>query len=196
MADLKSTMRSRGGWAIGLAVACTTTGCEAPFLGGVEPPGLRNVSDLEESFSIRRYEAAFDCTVAPTGAASLRLSALRAPVVFPARSGETVWLASGRSTEFVASDAGGRGRDSGLAVGSSVCGAAVVSSGRLRSSLLVTWDLRELEERDFLTSDGTADEQGTVPAGKVYVERFGEELRPSPGRGMFVREWRADEALP
>jgi hypothetical protein len=101
-----------------------------------------------------------------------------------------VGLASRRSTTFVAGDAGSPAPDSGLAVASSVCGAAVVSSGRLRSPLLVTWDLR------FLTFDYAANEQATVPAGTVYVERFGEDLRPSLGRGMFVREWRAEEALP
>lgn len=77
--------------------------------------------------------------------------------------------------------------DAGYVASSHECGAAVVSSAPLRSPLLITWDLRTVDAGVRLRG---------VPSGVVYLEQFGAELRPSAGAGMFVTEWRPEDAQP
>ena len=140
-----------------------------------DTPFVRNASDLDETVSVRTYHGAFACDAVHSGSPAISRAGLDEPRVVTLLSGETVELYSPRQP-----DAGAAPSDS--------CGAAVVASARLRSPLLITWDLRP-------GVDAGSSVQG-VDSGHVYLEQFGAELRPSPGPGMVVTQWNEQDALP
>lgn len=70
----------------------------------------------------------------------------------------------------------------------SLSGPGTVVSGPRLAPVLVTWDLTQVEpSHDVLA------QSKRVPAGSVYLERFGAELRPAAGEGMSVMPWPAVE---
>ena len=160
--------------AIALALASVAlAACDGPWeISFSDPPAVRNASDLDETVSVRTYRGAFTCDQVHSGSAAISRAGLDEPRIVTLASGETVELRP--SVEL---DAAAAPSDS--------CGAAVVSSARLLSPLLITWDLRA----------GVVAGSG-VKSGEVYLEQFGAELRPSPGPGMVVTEWNAQDALP
>jgi hypothetical protein len=155
-----------------IAIASVTlVACDGPWELEHDRPTVRNVSDLEETVSVRTYNGAFACDAVHSGSGAISRAGLSELRIVTLSNGETVGLRP----------------DAGSAPLSN-CGAAVVSSARLLAPLLITWD--------FLAGVDAGSSVEGVDRGQVYWEQFGAELRPSPGRGMVVTEWNALVALP
>lgn len=146
-------------------------GCDGPWELDHGSPALRNASDVEETVSIRAYGAAFACDAVHSGSSAVSLAGLDEARIVTLRSGATVGLRSERISQPY-----------------SGCSAAIVSSARLASPLLITWDLRP-------AVDAGSSAKG-VERGEVYLEPFGAELRPTAGAGMVVDQWHPEDALP
>jgi hypothetical protein len=176
MGAFHSVVRHRHNGVTPLAIACVTlVACDGPWEIDVGEPALRNASDLEETVAVRTYHGAFSCDALHSGSPAISRAGLDEPRIVTLASGETVELEPAREP-----DAG--------AASSESCGAAVISSARLHSPLLITWDLR--------AGVDTGTSVTGVDRGQVYLEQFGAELRPSPGPGMVITEWNAEDALP
>jgi hypothetical protein len=159
-----------------LAIASITlVACDGPWELDVGGPAVRNASDLEETMAVRTYRGAFTCDSVHAGSPGISLAGL-----------DEVWIVTLSSGE--AADLNPRPQPDAGSAPSERCGAAVVSSARLLSPLLITWDLRP-------GADAGSSVEG-VGSEQVYLEQFGAELRPSPGRGMVVAEWNEQDARP
>jgi hypothetical protein len=163
--------------ATALAMASVSlVACDGPWeIGFGTPPFVRNASDLDETVSVRTYHFAFACDAVHSGSPAISRAGLDEPRIVTLSSGETVELLPTRQP-----DAARASSDS--------CGAAVVASARLRSPLLITWDLHAGVDADSSVQN--------VDKEHVYLEQFGAELRPSPGPGMVVTQWNEQDAPP
>jgi hypothetical protein len=169
-------IRHRCSVAIALAIASVMlVACDGPWEVDNARPGVRNASDLDETVSFRTYHGAFTCDAVHSGSPAISRAGLDELRIVTLSNGETVGLHPTVSP------------DGGYSTLSYSCGAAVVSSARLLSPWLITWDLRPV--------DAGSSAEG-VKSGQVYLEQFGVELRPVPGPGMVVAEWNEQDALP
>lgn len=134
---------------IALLTAFLCAACDGPWqLGAGGIASVRNASDLEEIFAVRRHLAPFACTSAPLGPVFVHRSALTEPEIVTLASGDSVSL---KAPNSVATDAGlgladGGAPSVGATGGPFTCGAAVLLSGRLGAPQLITWNLR-IEDR-------------------------------------------------
>ena len=143
-------------------------GCDGPWDFGTRAPSVRNASEFELSFAIRSYDEELECDAATNGE-DLDPEGFSALELVRLKGGD--W-ASLRSSQEYASDCGG---------------ALVVGDGF--TTLLVTWDLRGLDVEGYEVGSEE------VPPGRLYMERFGSEIRPTPGEGIFLFEWPGPEPL-